>query len=60
MVNYARFPGFTKFDGNGLPDNNAAGFRVESARLLLKSLVDAALDKYRQETDAAATAAGLG
>ena len=42
------------------PDNNAAGFRVESAALLLKPLVDAALDKYRQETDAAATAAGLG
>lgn len=41
-------------------DNNAAGFRVESAALLLKPLVDAALDKYRQETDAAARAAGLG
>lgn len=41
------------------PDNNAAGFRVESAALLLKPLVDAALDKDRQETEAA-TAAGLG
>ena len=41
------------------PDNNAAGFRVESAALLLKSLVDAARDKYRQETDAAIITAGL-
>lgn len=32
------------------PDNNAAGFRLESARLLLKPLVDAALDKYRQKS----------
>ena len=42
------------------PDNNAAGFQVESAALLLKPLVDAARDKYRQETDAADRAAGLG
>ena len=41
------------------PDNNAAGFRMESAALLLKPLVAAALDKDRQETDAAAMAAGL-
>ena len=56
-------PGLTVFydaDHMAEPDNNAAGFRVESAALLLKSLVDAARDKYRQETDAAATAAGLG
>ena len=42
------------------PDNNAAGFRVESARLLLKPLVAAALSKDRQETDAGAMAEGLG
>ena len=56
-------PGLTVFydaDHAADPDNNAAGFRLESAALLLKSLVDAARDKYRQETDTAATAAGLG
>ena len=46
-------PGLTVFydaDHMADPDNNAAGFQLESAALLLKPLVDAALSKDREKS----------